>query len=680
MNKSSNPFDLTKASDYNADQIHALSVDRLGAIGIFDLIRPTELRPILVLGSKGSGKTHLMRYCSSAVQRLRHDGMTRAAALAEGFLGVYVVADGLNGKRFKDKGYPEDRWQDVFRYYFELWVTTYLLGELELILKEVDSAELDRILTDSINDAFNSPLSPLPSSISDLRNAIRAEIKRVDHAVLNCQRTKSLDVDIKLTSGSLIFGIPELLREHRSRIGEFVVTYLIDELENFSESQQVFINSLIRFRKGPCTIRVGSRLYGVRTKKTDAGSEEQIKEGSEYDVLHLDHEIRNLDQSDFLRRMAIVRLQRAGLLNSLADPGKLAETLDSYFDEPDYSDNYRHAALDLVPAATPLDERPHFKKFKGKLESIYKAQHLELEDRVRDEICQLLSHIENPLLEKANIYYFYTLVAKGSPPDKAAKQVNGELLRFSQEGEKNRYAQALDHFKSDLFAQLARDCNKDVVYAGVSTLEHMASGIPRNFLGLLQHIYRRAIFNGERPFIDLKISLQTQQEAVRDAADWYANDSQPDSHGHAVRRSVELLAEFLKEIRYADKPVECSCISFSAEESALSEKARETLEHAENWSFLIRIRNGYKHKNREAVEQKWQINTMLSPRWELATARRGTMPISKEILEAIFSDQDADLFRSLMRDRTKGMNAPFVRPSLKRSKPHQGQDDLFLES
>lgn len=678
MNKSSNPFDLTKASDYDADQIHSLAVDQVGEVSIFDLIRPVERRPILVLGSKGSGKTHLMRYCSSDVQRLRHNGKTRDAALSEGFLGIYVVADGLNGKRFRDKGFPEDRWQDVFRYYFELWVSTYLLGEIQKILSEIGCSNTESLITHKINDAFNHPLTPLPASISELREAIRAEIKNIDHAVLNCQRTNSLEVDIKLTSGALIFRIPEILSEHADVIGEFIITYLIDELENFSESQQIFINSLIRFRRGPCTIRVGSRLYGVRTKKTDAGSEEQIKEGSEFDALRLDQEIRNLERSDFLRRMAVVRLQKSGLLNDLTDPGKLAQTLDSYFEEPNYSDNYQHAALQLVPRDTPVSERLHFSKLRARLEAIFKNNRRPLEDKTVQDIFALLSYPDNPLIEKANIYYFYTLIAKNSEPIHAAEQTHSELTSFIDNGANNRYAQALDHFKSDLFAQLARDCRKDVVYAGISTLEHMASGIPRNFLGLLQHIYRRALFNGERPFVDPKISIQTQQEAVRDAADWFANDSQPDSHGHAVRRSVELLAEFLKEIRYSDKPVECSCISFSAEEAELSAAARKTLEHAENWSFLIRIRQGYKHKNREAVEQKWQINTMLSPRWELSTARRGTIPISKEILEAVFSEQDTDRFRSLMRDRIKGMNAPFSRISAaqKGSKGHN-QDDLF---
>ena len=54
----SNPFDITKAVDYTDDEIYKYWVD-LGDEnqGFEKLIKPDSLMPMIIVGSKGSGKT-----------------------------------------------------------------------------------------------------------------------------------------------------------------------------------------------------------------------------------------------------------------------------------------------------------------------------------------------------------------------------------------------------------------------------------------------------------------------------------------------------------------------------------------------------------------------------------------------------------------------------------------------
>src|SRR5690606_9881734 len=117
-----NPFDLTKASDYSDEQVKEYWVDVGDAQkSLVTFIKPTSLVPMFLLGGKGSGKTHLMRYCSSAVQEPRHSNL-RTAIAQEKYVGVYSIADGLNVHRFSGKGQTDETWQSIFAYSFELWL------------------------------------------------------------------------------------------------------------------------------------------------------------------------------------------------------------------------------------------------------------------------------------------------------------------------------------------------------------------------------------------------------------------------------------------------------------------------------------------------------------------------------------------------------------------------------
>lgn len=90
------------------------------------------------------------------------------------------------------------------------------------------------------------------------------------------------------------------------------------------------------------------------------------------------------------------------------------------------------------------------------------------------------------------------------------------------------------------------------VVSGLETLILMSQGIPRNLLSLLKHIYRRAHFADEHPFTaDRQISITSQIEGIRDSANWFWDDAQPDSFGTEVRTAVESLAKLCHGVRYS---------------------------------------------------------------------------------------------------------------------------------
>ncbi|MCK4822074.1 hypothetical protein KA005_40300, partial [bacterium] len=59
------------------------------------------------------------------------------------------------------------------------------------------------------------------------------------------------------------------------------------------------------------------------------------------------------------------------------------------------------------------------------------------------------------------------------------------------------------------------------------------------------------------------------------------------------------------------------------------------------------------------IDLKYQLNGMLTPRWDLAKARRGTISLSPDEVNAIFDSQYSDNFESLLKRRVDRMTAPF---------------------
>jgi hypothetical protein len=647
-----NPFDLTKASDFSDKQILNYWVDVVEEHGgLSTVLNLRSVMPMLLLGGKGSGKTHLMRYCSAPVQAMRHDNSLNTAIAKEGYLGVYVSADGLNVGRFAGKGQSPETWSAIFGFYFELWLALNLLSVLVLKMK-LNAVPFDELaLVKEACNLFDIPPTGLTSVIS-LYDFLESKLRDVDTIVNNSAVTRNISgIEVIFSPGKLCFGLPPLIEKYESDFVGVIFVYLIDEIENLTLEQQKFVNSLIRYRKGNSTIRVGARLYGIKTYET-IGSGEPIKLAAEYDRVELDGFLRGNEKEYSKLAVELV----AKRLNVASSRVLDIKSVSSFFDAINPARYYNDLTSSLIISSdNAAKERPYFERLKGHLLDVFGLQS---EAKV-DAIIDRLRCNEYPLVEKLNILQLYK--GWGGPKEiiERASRIEEDAVR-AVAGEKTskEYSQTYDHFDSDLLAQLFRDYGRKVPYAGLDTLVHLSQGVPRNLLGVLKQIYRRALFAGEKPFAGGTISLQSQTEGVMDSAAWFWDDAQPDSYGAEVRDAVERLAVLFRTVRYSDKPSECDLCTFSVDESKISTKAKVTLERAQNWSYLLKLRDGSKNKNSQNVDSKYQLSPMLAPKWGLSVHRRGTIEIRSELANSIFDETLSGAFDSLMRVRVAAMSAP----------------------
>lgn len=657
-----NPFDIVKATDLTDVQIEDYWVD-LPNGSLLARVKPTSAMPMFILGGKGSGKTHLMRYLSYPLQKLRFAGKTTVhdGIREEGYLGTYVLAGGLNGSRFFGKGQDAQRWQDVFAYYFELWLARILLDVVQDILRSqegIATAEHETQVAAAVIDLFDrEPFQA--TTIRELLEGLKVLQKRADLAINNASTTRQLEVEILATRGSLFFGVPRALCDYLPFLAGVRILYLIDELENFTRDQQAYINTLVRERRDPVGIKVGARLYGIRTYET-LGSGEENRPESEFEPLKLDLEFRERPSNEyrgFVEQLFIKRLRATGYLAKGEVPGA---TIDDFFENPSEGE-LRENERAFFAKKYGERERPYMVTLRRKLRAGLKqgvAPGVASADDI-DRVLATLAVETDPFCEKLNTFLLYRAWAAKRDLVKEAQDIGTNAEAFLAGEVDTLQGKALEHWRSDVWAQLRRDTGRPQAYFGFETFVAMSAGLPRCVLTTLKHIFSWALFYGEQPFGRKPISTRAQRDGVAAAAEWFYSDARaPGEDGAAIRLGMTQLGELLRDLRYSDKPAECALSTFSVDLAEVTAEVNRILKAAEFWSMLINVPNGQHEKNTGRVDPKFRVHPMLASRWDLPFVSRGTIGLSSAEANAIFDRAEHASFKDVRDTRVARTTAP----------------------
>ncbi|MET8314585.1 hypothetical protein ABZU78_10735 [Rhodococcus erythropolis] len=652
-----NPFEVTKAVDFTDAEIAANFVDFPGG-GFESLAKPDNAMPTFLVGGKGGGRTHLMRFYSYALQKKRSSQVLESI-LSEGYIGIYFRCSGLNGSRFSGKRQSEDLWSDVFNYYMDIWLTEHALNVINDIQEndapwnreeQSNFARQVRLLLIQQESFLDEETDEKPlKTIRDLVVAIR---RNMDRSINNVAIRGSLDIDILTAPGQLVFETGRAITASLPGLENIKLTYLIDEFENLSEPQQTYINTLLREKELPVCFLVGSRLWGVRTHKTYSAGEKNIK-GSEYEWIILETAYKKSKDAyqKFCTDLAIGRLRGAGHSNVTPDQLKL---IFGDLSQDKFHDAY---TLGILSEFEP-NHRPYFDRLR---KSIRDATGNE---KLSDEVCVNLQIPEHPLLEKAAILRFYQMWSsdKRATVD-AAVQASKFVSSLLTDVPDRAASEFLNHWKLDLLAQLCNSCNQKFPYLGFTQFVEMSGFLPRSFLTILKYITYWAQFNGEDPFSKSDpISSSAQSSGVTDAANWFYTDSLPlGKSGEDCDRSMRRLCTLFKQIRNSDKPTEVSCVTFSTDTFGVSQRALDKINECVSHNLLIEIKTGRTSRNKGSQHRKFQIHPMIAPIYALPTGRRGDLAMQAEEINSIFDPSaEESAYRMIANRRMASLNAPFA--------------------
>lgn len=664
-----NPFDITKAVDFTDEQIIEYWVDISSKDGFKDLLKPTSVMPMILLGSKGSGKTHLMRYFSYELQKIKYQENLKKGLEDDKFIGIYVRCSGFNSERFSNKGQSDEIWSSVYAYYWELWLAQITLNSIiDLQQKNIVEIPNEKELVEQIIGLLNKkPDDKVPSNLKDLVHFFSSLQRKVDYEVENCifNEDNKLYIDILVSPARITYGLPVIMTELVPFFKDKIFLYLIDELENISENQQKLIQTLIREKNTSCTFRIGARLYGVRTYKT-LGSGEENREGSEFEQVVLDEFLRsnNKNYADFMRRVCEHRLRRNGIYFS--EEQKIDDFIESF---------NMGSFFQKVKSKKPSQAQSYFSKLKEKLRGRM------AEDEINSVIVNLSS--DNVLIERTNVFLFYRgwndLSKKKNQKEKKnlvqiSLDIKEEALNYTPESknEKNQQATVLNKFKRDIIDMLARETRENIPYYGFDDFLRMSSGTPRNLLNILKHSYKWTYFNEAKEAFrnKIKINLDAQTKGIKDTIDWFFEDNRiPAKKDGKLVDCIDRLGKFLRELKYSDIPPECSINIFGLNLENLSDEARRTFNFLENYSYIVQSEEDRRDKNSNNKYRTYNINGTIIPHWELSLSKRGIVILSTEEAESIFNLNQSDKFEELLRKRKKRYNAPFAQSSLSEQQP-----------
>ena len=658
----SNPFEITKAVDFTDAQIKSTFVNYPHG-GFDSFVSPTSQMARFLVGGKGGGRTHLMRFYSYALRKPR-DGTVIDSIRNDGYIGIYFRCSGLNGSRFRGKNIPDEAWAAVFNFYLDVWLTEYflvILGDIEERDGSWSAPAQENFVSTIVRLLSSSELAdvgasfPKSVSIADLQNDLASYRKLMDRSINNAAISGRLDIQILANPGQLLFTATRAAHDELPGLDGLLFTFLIDEFENLSIEQQKYINTLIREKELPTTFLVGSRRYGLRTHKT-LNADEENKRGSEYELEDLESNYRRTEGTyvEFCFDLAIRRLRDAGFTD-LLDEDDLRRIYPDR--QPAERDRLGDAvALSLLAKDAP-DARTHMRRLHTNVHRATKS--LEIADR----ITKIVGRPESPMSEKLAIHRFYQLWTRQGGPSVESAQAAAEEMDSLRDGSASpRTNNFLGLWKGDLLAQVYLDCDKHAPYLGIDKFIELSGYLPRSFLTTMKYVTQAALLRGQEPFGSAgKVSVDAQVAGVLDASEWFLRDARPtEGLGGECERAIRRLATFFNRARFSDKPVEVSCVAFSTDFHDLPERVVELVQLCASHSLLIEIPRGRATRNEGSVWHKYQLHPMLAPAYSLPTGRRGEVQFTSEEVQAVFDTQVTDReYASIMRNRLKSMDAPF---------------------
>ena len=649
-----NPFGIVKANEFTISQIVENWVPLAGSKNDYIApLMPNELMPKYVLGSKGCGKTHLLRYYSFEARLESHNNDIKELLKKDKYLASYSRLNSLSSARFT-KGDDSEEWKSLYNYYFELIQSLISLDVYKhvteaLITPRENVSNAIRQICNKVGFAVEEYSTDcLMTVLNNWRVAVDREIIDFPHSrKLNWERVRPA-----FSFGALMFEIPYCFSQHVHELKDVHYIYILDEYEKLTCNwMKESLNTLVFERTHNVTFWVGARKTGYDTWQTMSG--EPIHEGHEFKPVDLDALLK--EKEDRFSNFVIDLFKKRLKLNGMSDmePTELFEEFEE-----------KRLLRNLVQKQVNGGVLKHWTTFRRRLESI--GLEKESISRMGQMLCKDVP--EDPIAQKFKLYAFYLLWSlKRKVITKEFVQTLPNAVNEAYDafrlGNNKKMRELYNKFRQDMVAQLAEENNEPLyLYSGFGKLVDIADCNPRIFLTLMKLIIEDCHFRGVDPFCGEKtISVRSQYVGINETAKWFLNDVEV--HGKAredLHLAMNHLLTFLYVSRFCDKPTETSLCSFYYRMNTEQSKIDHIITLALREAFLMELPNKRKDKTLKTPQKSYQVNRLIATVFNLPIARRGVISIPPKMLKAIFDPDCFEEFNSLLAVHKSRLNAPFV--------------------
>lgn len=677
----SNPFAITKATEFSYNEIYEYWVDFDGKNSVEYLLNTSEILPKYILGSRGCGKTHLLRYFSLKTRLKKFNNKSEELIVKDQFIGIYNTFGVLNSGNFNGSFLNNEQWLQVFKIYFEFYLCEIFIYDLiELLDNITDNIKVSwehdviNIFEEALH--FNSLDSEKNSfgGLKDLLNYFQSKRSIIDKEIILAAFTRGFDyskMELNLIPGEFIKNIIWQISSKIDFFEDVKFIFILDEYDKLLEWQKIYINTLVWDKKPPMTFWIGARTYGYKTRETlTAGT--TLASGSDMQEVHLDDFYRKDEKVYKLFSKKLIEKRIKKFYHSKEDlsTGNIYEKFERKFE------NYDENVL-LEKLKNNKKEYTHIINLRALLK--------ERCDKYEIVIQNLLYRTDNnALYQKYNFLLFYKKWYQSKKKPKInfieiSENVKNSYINYLQK-EKSDHKSLINKFKKDLLSQLAIENGiKNYEYVGLDNFIELSNGNTRSLILLLKNTIENSNIRGEKPLSENGfISLDSQYMAAYKVAEWYYNDAEIFGNDLKVfYKNIRRLTDYLKLYRITDNLTETSVLGFSFNKKEVSSKIDDNLTTLHEYSILIKSNNTRKGKNGLGIgEPQYNLNPILSPLWNLPTNVRGTPSFSNKTMNFIFDETiKEDDYNKFYKARKTAFNAPFIESDLKIEPNLFNQDD-----
>jgi len=256
--------------------------------------------PCVLVGGRGTGKTTVLRGLSYAGQYAMSDQSPDTVRDWPHF-GIYLRINTNRVTAFAGPEVSEERWQRLFAHYVNLVFCDLLLEFVAWY--EQHTNEQVGVDCGRLGNFCKSLCVQVAETLPDCREAVLTAIVEFESYVNNIGDEPQ--AKLSLLGAPIDMLVSVLLGGDQFDGRRF--SFLIDEYENLSESQQQVVNTLMKHASDSYTFKIGVRELGWRCKTT-LNPDEQLVSPADYRLINITEELLKTDFDQFAEDVCNARL------------------------------------------------------------------------------------------------------------------------------------------------------------------------------------------------------------------------------------------------------------------------------------------------------------------------------------------------------------------------------------
>ncbi len=596
----SNPFKENRA-EYEKE-LYKLYVE----IPIYKAPGYDSAKPILIEGSRGTGKTIFLQYNSWRERSKKVSGIGNMDYLEmlkkDRMVGFYYKAD----LRYLSQFDSSSNSSGLFNTFF----TAYIIQDITDLLISMEAGEqLKDAEVRPVVSRYNSLNNVNLSTLQDIRDDCDTLLCYVDNSL------NELTTDKRAISPNLR-KLEEFISSVKSIscFNDVLFKILIDEYENFSKWQQVIINSMVKFSNRNLSYIIGYRSNAKITMET-LKAEEPLTQNHDYTKVDLDHLFTEIsDFKDHVKHISRIRISNYNEIHGT----QYSDDIEYYLGNYDI-----HYELNCLFKSV-IDKNREF-RFVDVLRSVVRLRCQE-EGEPYDDAVKILCRTDtaNGVLDsRINLAILLRDTNRKSISDLCA------MVRDNTD----TYQELRNHNKVGALFLLLKEEKSHKLYFGYDYLIMLSSSNVRTFMMLCSAVFD--LLDGDH--MKIKMSPEVQDEAFRKVSSDFRKDL-------AVNPPLSDIADCLgwlfraTYVGYNNRLSEPEQNHFSFRDEHLSETVDKILSKCQYHSVLIKKPSNKNKEDSLVIQYDYHLNPILAPYYEISLNSKHKMNLTYDDMMKIFTD------------------------------------------